>query len=95
MFHDDDPMGRLLRRKAEALRDCDDGYLRPIPDQREQIERFQYDASGRLVSAQNMDARLQWFYQRDDERTRHYARIHADFVDRLVEQGRKALVRTP
>lgn len=33
---------------------------------------------------------LQWFYQRDDERTRRYARIQADALDRLVETYRKA-----
>ncbi|MDM0037363.1 type VI secretion system tip protein TssI/VgrG, partial [Variovorax sp. J22P271] len=78
VHHEYDPMGRLLQRRAEELRDCDDGYLRPIPDQREQVERFQYDAAGRVVAATNRDARLQWFYDAVGNVVREHQ--HHDFL---------------
>ena len=45
-----DPVGRLLERKAAA------------PGQPELVERFGYDANGRLIQADNADAKLQWFH---------------------------------
>jgi AcrR family transcriptional regulator len=71
-----------------------DTWIRLLTQEQGEPRELFEEATWLAISA--MDGlTLQWFYQRDDERTRHYARIHADFVDRLVEQGRKALVRTP
>lgn len=71
-----------------------DTWIKQLTQEHGEPRELFEDAAWLAISA--MDGlTLQWFYQRDDERTRLYARIHADSVDRLVEQRRKALVRTP
>jgi AcrR family transcriptional regulator len=36
---------------------------------------------------------LQWFYQRDDERTRRYARIQGEELDRMLRRRRPVAIR--
>jgi len=71
-----------------------DSWIQQLTREHGEPRELFEDAAWLAISA--MDGlTLQWFYQRDDERTRQYARIHADSIDRLVEQRREALVQTP
>jgi len=58
--HEQDPMGRLVRREAKRLERVGD-KLAPVEGSA-QVESFEYDLAGRTLSASNDASRLQWGY---------------------------------
>lgn len=70
-----------------------DAWTTQLSRQHDEPRELFEEAAWLAISA--MDGlTLQWFYHRDAERTRHHAHLHAEVIDRMVEEGRKALVRT-